>query len=68
MVCKFQNCFYGGQKPVNGRISYINFKNKQTEITIMNAYTPTEEGIEEDKTVFHYKLEEDCENLPQRHI
>jgi exonuclease III len=48
---------------VDGRISWIRIENKQANITMINAYAPTENSKEEEKTKFYDKLEKVCEKV-----
>jgi endonuclease/exonuclease/phosphatase family metal-dependent hydrolase len=53
---------------VDGRISWIRIENKQANITIINAYAPTENSKEEEKTKFYDKLEKVCEKVKRNDI
>jgi exonuclease III len=53
---------------VDGRISWIRIENKQANITIINAYAPTENSKEEEKTKFNDKLEKVCEKVKRNDI
>jgi hypothetical protein len=53
---------------VDGRISWIRIENKQANITMINAYAPTENSKEEEKTKFYDKLEKVCEKVKRNDI
>jgi hypothetical protein len=53
---------------VDGRISWIRIENKQANITMINAYAPTENSKEEEKTKFYDKLEKVCEKVKRNGI
>ncbi|KAH0818193.1 hypothetical protein GEV33_004600 [Tenebrio molitor] len=53
---------------VDGRISWMRIENKQANITMINAYAPTENSKEEEKTKFYDKLEKVCEKVKRNDI
>jgi exonuclease III len=53
---------------VDGRISWIRIENKQANITMINAYAPTENSKQEEKTKFYDKLEKVCEKVKRNDI
>lgn len=52
-------------RAINGRLSYIRIENKQANISVVNAYAPTEDADEEEKVEFYEKLEEICGDIPR---
>ncbi|KAH0817300.1 hypothetical protein GEV33_005491 [Tenebrio molitor] len=53
---------------VDGRISWIRIENKQANITMINAYAPTENSKQEEKTKFYDKLEKVREKVKRNDI
>lgn len=52
-------------KPMGGRLSYLRIKTKPNNLSIVNAYAPTEESNEEEKDRFYEELESLCETIPK---
>lgn len=55
-------------KPINGRLCSITITNKQANITIVNAYAPTEDAEEGKKSEFYEKIEEIYGDIPKNDI
>lgn len=55
-------------RAISGRLSYLQIKNKQANISIVNAYAPTEESNDNDKIKFYEELEDICETVPKNDI
>ncbi|KAK4875436.1 hypothetical protein RN001_011858 [Aquatica leii] len=52
-------------KKIDGRISYLRIKSAIANISLINAYAPTEGAAIEEKEVFYNKLQESCEKIPK---
>lgn len=55
-------------KPINERLAYIRMKATPFNISILNAYAPTENARIEEKEKFYEKMEEETEKIPTEDI
>ncbi|KAH0816656.1 hypothetical protein GEV33_006135 [Tenebrio molitor] len=59
---------FAKKERINGATVRAKIENKQANITMINAYAPTENSKEEEKTKFYDKLEKVCEKVKRNDI
>lgn len=53
-------------RPVNGRIALLRLKIKESNISIVNIYAPTEGSEQNEKEQFYETLNKTCEKVPKK--
>jgi hypothetical protein len=55
-------------EPISDRMCKIRFKGRFRNVTLISAYTPTEDSQEENKHAFHNQLHRECSQIPKYDI